>query len=305
VSRLRRILTATLVVATLPVAGASADVAGPDDSIAEAFGPLAADTLYSGRFKSETDVDYLSFDVARAGQTLHFDVANTVRNCASVNLTGCPLYATLLDGEGRQLGGEGSSAGTGAVTEDASRDAIDWTFDAPGRYFVAMDSDGDRPTYGLQYRVVAPAAGGAPGTTGPPPAATGPPPAAGGSGQPGAGATAPPASAPGTGSPAPQPIASLRVPRRQRGPVLRVRLDVGRPLRGLTVRLEGTRARTVALRRLRSVGAGKRTVTLRLDAVTRRALSRRGRLALRLRIVATPVSGAPQTARRSVLFVRR
>jgi len=312
-SGLRRLLAATLVAGLLPGAAAPADVAGPDDSLGQAFGPLVTDTLYSGRFKSDTDVDYLAFDVAQPGQTLHFDVANTVNGCASVNLTGCPVYATLIDGGERQLGGEGSSAGTGPVTEDFSSDVIDWTFSAAGRYYVAMDSDGDRPSYSLRYRVLTPAPGGTTspgGTTG-----TGGT-AGGGSGGsvgsvPGGGSTGSVPAAPGSGAqrPSRRPIVSLRVSPRQRGAILHARLNVGRALRGLTVRLEragarpGTRA--VAVEHLGAVGPGGRTVTLSLDAGARRTLARRGRLAVRLRVAAVPVTGARQTVRRSVLLVRR
>ena len=274
-SAARRMLAAALLAATLPVAHAAADVAGPDDSIATAFGPMVPGTPYSGTFKSDIDVDYLAFDVATAGQTLHFDVANTVRGCTSLNLTGCPVYATLIDGGGHQVGGEGSSAGTGAVSESSPADVIDWTFEAAGRYYVAMDSAGDGPTYTLQYRVVT-----APGS-GLPPA--------------------------GTGSAA--PIVSLRVAPSQHGPTVVTRLRVGRALRKLTVRLERSgaprAAPPLAAVRLSAVPAGPRTVRLRLDAATRRTLADRGRLTLRLRVVAVPVSGAPQTVLRSVRLVRR
>ncbi|MCA1696436.1 MAG: hypothetical protein LC749_17900, partial [Actinobacteria bacterium] len=143
----------------LPASAALADVGAPDDSIAQAFGPLAAGTLYSGSFVSPTDVDYLAFGVTQPGETLHFDVANTVHGCLSAAVTGCPVYATLIDGQGLQLGGEGSSAGTGPLTEDAATGVIDWTFDAAGVYYVAVDSDGDLPTYTVQYRVVGAGAG--------------------------------------------------------------------------------------------------------------------------------------------------
>jgi len=159
-SGLRRLLAVTLVAGLLPVAAARADIGGPDESTNQAFGPLVADTTYNGSFQSPMDIDYLAFDVARPGESLHFDVANTVRGCTSANLTGCPVYATLIDGQGRQLGGEGSSAGTGPISEYSSSDIIAWTFDAAGRYYVAMDSDGDNPTYSLRYRVVAPGTAG-------------------------------------------------------------------------------------------------------------------------------------------------
>jgi hypothetical protein len=272
-------LGATLVVALLPAAFAAADVAGPDDSIDQAYGPLVSDTSYSGTFKSETDVDYLAFDVAKAPQTLHFDVTNTVSGCMSVNLTGCPIYATLVTAAGQQVGGEGSSAGTAAVPEGSS-DVIDWTFDAPGRYFVAMDSDGDGPTYTLRYRVVPPAAGSA------------------GAGAGGDGTT-----------PRPLPIASVRATTPQRGSVVRARLNIVRALRTLTVRLEragaARGAAPVAVARLAAVQPAKRTISLRLNARARKDLERRGSLALRVRVVALPDGGATQVLSRSVRLLAR
>jgi len=294
-STIRRVLTAAIVAAALPLAPApaAADVAGPDDSIGQAFGPLAADTSYSGRFRTPADVDYLAFDVARAGQTLHFDVANTVRDCSSPDLTGCPLYATLIDGEGRQLGGEGSSAGTGQVTEYSPLDGIDWTFGAAGRHYLVMDSDGDLPTYALRYHEPAQPAGSSPGT---------------GSGA-GAGAEGGAGSPTAADPPVTPPIASLRVAPRQRGAVVSARLRIGRPLRTLTVRLERAGSRraspALAVQRVTAPGPGRRTVRLRLNAVARRALAARGRLAVRLRVVAVPVTGSAQTLLRAVRVVRR
>ena len=288
--RLRLALAGVLVVVLVPVGAfpplAPADVAGPDDSLSQAFGPLVPGTLYRGAFTRPADVDYLAFDVAQAGQTLHFDVANTVRGCTSENLTGCPVYATLIDGRERQLGGEGSAAGTGPVTEDAAQDVIDWTFDTPGRYYVAMDSDGDLPTYSLRYRVVTPSAGTTAGPAGgqdPPAPPPGPPPVA-----------------------LAAPIVSLAIAPGQRGPAVRVRLRIGRALRSLTLELSPLGSATLAARRRASaVGPGRRTMTLRLDPQTRAQLARRGRLRLRLRVVAVPVRGPAQTLRRTVSLVRR
>ncbi|MCA1682853.1 MAG: hypothetical protein LC685_02485 [Actinobacteria bacterium] len=277
-SRVRRVLTATLVAWLLAAAAASADVGGPDDSIAQAFGPLAAGTLYSGSFVSPTDVDYLAFEVTQPGQTLHFDVANTVHGCLSAALTGCPVYATLIDGQGLQLGGEGSSAGTGPVTEGAT-DVIDWTFDATGVFYVAVDSDGDLPTYTVQYRVAGPGGGTGAGT-----------------GTTGSGPV-PPGSGPG------RPIALLRVSFGRHGAVLRAQLKIGRALHSLTVRLEQA-GRAVAVAQVGAVAAGRRTVALRLDAATRRALARTGR-PLRLSVGAVPVVGKTQTLRRPVHLPRR
>lgn len=116
-----------------------------------------------------------------------------------------------------------------------------------------------------------------------------------------------PAGRGGAGQPTHRPIVSLRVSPRQLGALVRVRLEVGRALRGLTLRLVAARrgVRVLAVRRVGAVGPGRRTVTLRLDAGARSSLARRGRLTASLRAVAMPVTGATQTVRRSVRLVRR
>jgi hypothetical protein len=142
---------------------ARADVFGPDESIAQAGGPLQPGTTYSGAFSSPDDVDYLAFDVAQANETLHFDIVNTLTSCNNIDDDYCPMWGTLVDGNGQQLGGEGSSAGTGEV-DYASSDGIDWTFASPGRYYLVLESSGDLPTFQLDFNMVTTASGG--GTTG-------------------------------------------------------------------------------------------------------------------------------------------
>ncbi len=269
-SKLHWLPAAAIVAALLPAAFATADVAGPDDSIADAFGPLVAGITYSGQFKSPGDVDYLAFDVEKAGQEVHFDVVNTVSGCTSPNMTGCPIYATLITGAAQQVGGEGSSAGTAAVPEGAT-DVIDWKFDAPGRYFVAMDSDDDGPTYTIRLR--------------------------------------PPTTSATTTTARPAPIVSFRVTTPQRTTTVRARLNVGRALRRLTVRLEragaSRTAAPLAVVRLAPVAGGRRTISLRLDARARADLQRRASLALRVRLVAVPDGGATLVLQRPVRVTRR
>jgi hypothetical protein len=140
----------------------------PNSSIATAAGPVGSGITYSGRFEGADDVDYYSFATTRDNATLHITVRNTVASCASGG--NCHIYATLIDPAGKQLGGEGSTAGTGPVGFAGSgygTDAIDWTFPAAGRYLLVFDSEGDLPSY--QFRID-PADGIAPGTA----AATGP-----------------------------------------------------------------------------------------------------------------------------------
>lgn len=146
--------SAVSLLAALGVAGighADFDAAsGPDDTVAQAYGPTRPGVVYTGHFKSQSDVDHLYFDVAAAGEALHFTVRNTVSNCANTQGTDCPVYGTLVTGAGTQVGGEGSSAGTDAVTT-GKRDFIDWMFDKPGRYYLAMDTGGDLESYAVKY----------------------------------------------------------------------------------------------------------------------------------------------------------
>jgi hypothetical protein len=293
-SRLRWVLAAALVAATLPLASAAAD----GDSIDTAFGPLAPEVIFNGAFVTPIETQYVAFDV-QAGQTLHFEVANTVQRCTSIYLNGCPMYATLVDPAGNQLGGEGSGAGTGPLSEYWPTEPIDWTFGAAGRYYVAVDSDGDRPTYAIAYRIVPPGAPGAGATTGP-----------GSQTGTGAGAGTGEGSGPGTGGGAKStlaPIVAISARARQRGSIVRARVRVGRRLTGLTLRLErpGSKRAAPALgtTRIGSVQVGRHTVAVRLEARQRRQLARRGRMSLRLRVVADPASGATQTVLRRVTLV--
>ncbi len=144
-------LVAALVLLAPPAA--DADVFGPDESIAHAGGPLAPGTTYNGAFSGPDDIDYLSFDVTQPDQTLRFDVVNTLTSCNNAYDDYCPMWGTLIDGNGQQLGGEGSTAGTGEV-DYASSDAITWTFSSPGRYYLVLDSSGDLPTFGLRFDAV-------------------------------------------------------------------------------------------------------------------------------------------------------
>jgi hypothetical protein len=124
-----------------------ADVSGPDDSLATAYGPMQPGVTVAGTFTTPTDVDYLSFVVSSPNTAVHFDIANTATSCTSPDgPAGCAVWGTLIDSQQQQLGGEGSSAGTAEV--DAGRhDVIDWTIATPGTYYLAMDSGGSLPSY--------------------------------------------------------------------------------------------------------------------------------------------------------------
>lgn len=239
--------------ASLP-AGADAHFNGQvNNSIPAAAGPVVEGSGYSGSFATPDDVDYYYYFIPRPG-TLHFTVRNTLQTCSPPGLNYCPVYATLLDAAGNQLGGEGSAAGTGEV-DFGDSDTIDWTFPAAGVYLLVLDSNGDLPGY--QFDFSSSPAGTGPGTGNIPP-----------SGQ-------------------SRPFGSLQVRSRQRGNVVRVALRVLR--NGTTVRarltIGGSKSRLLAGKiTRRSLPAGRVQLEIPLTRRARRALARAGRLRLSLRL---------------------
>jgi hypothetical protein len=192
-SRHTRVPVASLTLATIccaiallcatalaPAARAEVNGFGPDESIAGAAGPLVPATPYVGAFASASDIDYLYFEVPQA-ETLRFDFENTLSRCQPYwieeageprlyePLPSCPLWGTLLEAGGQQLGGEGSGAGTGPV-EYHSYEEVEWAFPTPGRYYIVLESEYcgghpkecELPTFKLSYAVV-PAGGGGTG----------------------------------------------------------------------------------------------------------------------------------------------
>lgn len=289
----------------VPYTAAHADLDGPDDTLAMAAGPLQPGTSYDGRFVRADDVDHLAFDV-EAGQTLHFDVQNTTSPCQSAYQTYCPIYGTLLDGAGQQLGGEGSSAGTGAVFP-GDTDGIDWTFATGGRYYLVMDSAGDLPSYRVGFApVVAPA----PGTTTTTTTVT-----TTGGGKKGNGkgsATTTTSVVTGT---VPTTATSPATPAAARVPALKVlgvnrvssrgvvtaRVRVGARLTSLTASVvpAGRTAPVAGRTTLRALAKGTYVVRVTLPA-SARARVRRGLLRPSLRLVGRPVAGGVVTLTRRV-----
>jgi len=286
-------------VAAAPAAGDFSGSSGPDDSIAQAYGPLRSATDVFGGFRSADDVDYASFVVPRDGERLHFDVENTVGRCTSPYANGCPVYATLLDGSAQQLGGEGSSAGTGSVDAGAV-DVIDWSFARAGTYYVAVDSDGDSPTYRVRHAEVAapaPEGGGTAGESSPPPSSD---PTSGAGSTTGAGADPGPVAAGGSSS----TVRRLTVRSPQHGKAVTASVRVEGPLRKLRLTLRPVDGGPVlGLRRMVGVSGGPLglRVALRHDGVRR--LARRGHLRLRLTLAAVPEAGPPVTLAQRVTLV--
>lgn len=161
---------ATLAFATGPV---RADYQGPDENTGQAYGPLKGDTTYSATLNQDNsnpgDQDWYYFYVPAAGDHLHWAVSNTNALSACPPYQ-CNVYATLEGSNGQQLGGADSSAGTSGAAPGITQ-TIDWTFQAPGKYYIALVGDGPRISY--QFSVTpasgvsaAPPGGGATGSLG-------------------------------------------------------------------------------------------------------------------------------------------
>lgn len=225
---------------------------GGADSLSAAT-PLSPGATVTGAFARPDDVDYLTFIVDKPNTALRFTVRNTVGKCSkdTPSQLPCPIWATLLDGNAQQLGGEGSSAGTGQVNAGAT-DTIDWTFANPGTYYVAMDSAGDFPTYAVSYAVV----------------------------QPKPALTSLTASSPQRGT-AVRSRVTLGRPVKTLTGKLTLRASAGGIAKGKAV------GRTV----LSQLAPGSRTLTVKLTVAGRAALKKARKFSLRLRATAVPATG--------------
>jgi hypothetical protein len=271
----------TLAVAALALAWAAgpagADVSGlgPGDSLGDPAGPMQMGVEYSGAFSRPDDIDHVLFPVATSGSTVQFVVTNTYGGCDRNNY--CPIWGTLLDTAGRQLGGEGSGAGTGPVGPETS-DSIVWTFPEAGNYILVLEGNGDLATY--RFRADVTSAGG------------------GGVGDGGNGA------APST----PQ-ITRLHAAGSQRGSAVRARLTVRPAASRVTARLVADgrrfgRSRAVRVGYLRQGGRGPGAVSLRvpLFAHVRRAMARLRSLRVTLVVTVTRRGSRPIVLRLPVLL---
>ena len=264
VRRLAPALLAVLAAAVAAVPALGHFEGSPNRSIATATGPIGGGVTYSGQFGGDGDVDYYFFQTTRDNVTLHFNVRNTTPTCPGGG--NCQIYATLVSTAGQQLGGEGSTAGTGPVgyaQSGYSTDTIDWTFGPAGRYILVFDSDGGTPTY--QFSIGA-SDGLAPGIP-------------------------------------PRLFRSLRVPSPQRTTRLLAALTVLQA--GVTVRLELVRSvqgRSVLAGRLTRAGvpAGRLAARVPLNRAARAALSRDRVLHLVLRVRVTSFGRGPALASRPV-----
>jgi hypothetical protein len=140
------LFAATLASTMFGARAARADYQGPDENTSQAYGPLRGDYTYAATVQG-SDQDWYYFYVPAAGDHLHWTVSNTtaVTACPPSPFA-CNVYATLEDSNGQQVGGGNSSAGTSGVMPQSTQ-SIDWTFDAPGKYYLAVIGDGDQLSY--------------------------------------------------------------------------------------------------------------------------------------------------------------
>ena len=258
---------------------ARADVSGlgPGDSLGDPAGPMQMGLEYSGAFKSDHDLDHVLFSVANPGSTLQFVITNTYGGCAPDNY--CPIWGTLLDTAGRQLGGEGSGAGTGPVGPQTS-DSIVWTFPAAGNYILVLEGNGDLATYRFRADVTSPGGGEGGG---------------GGSG--------------GGGSSSPPQITRLHSGGRQRGTAVRALLTLRPAASRVTATLVADgrrfgRSRAVRVGYLRQGALGPGAVSLRvpLFAHVRRAMARLKSLRVTLVVTVMRRGSRPIVLRLAVLL---
>lgn len=265
--RLAAVLAVVIVAATACTAAAHFHGTA-NSSIASATGPIGAGVTYSGQFGGSGDVDYYYFVTTRDNVSLHFSIRNTLSRCQGGG--NCQIYATLVSTAGQQLGGEGSTAGTGPIGyagSGYSTDTIDWTFGPAGRYILVFDSDGSTPTY--QF-AIDPSNGVAPGIP------------AGGLGPLFRSFTVP--------SPQHTTRVVARLTLLQSGAT--VRLELVRSVRGRAV-LAGHVTRS-------GVPSGHFALRVPLNASARAALRAAGRLRLSLRARVTARGRTPQTAARGL-----
>jgi hypothetical protein len=158
--RAARAVSSFLVMGVLLTAGASAALAhldGNANSTVDTASPISLGTTYSGQFVGADDVDHYAFTTAKTGVVVRVTVRNTFGACPKGYV--CPIWGTLVDSAGRQLGGEGSGAGTGPVNA-GDTESFNWTLGGPARYVLAMDSDGDQPNYQIQVDELPSGSGG-------------------------------------------------------------------------------------------------------------------------------------------------
>jgi hypothetical protein len=259
---------------------ARADYRGPDENMSQAYGPLQGALTYSATLNqgggNPDDQDWYYFYVPAAGDKLHWTVSNTtaLTGCTPLGPYYCNVYATLVDSGGKQVGGDGSSAGTSGVGPSSTQ-SIDWTFKTPGKYYLAITGDGDQLSY--QFSVT-----------------------------PGSGVSSTPPVGGGGGS---QPrTSSLRLKAHQDGRDVDVSLVVPSSGAHLDAHLytgAGRSLQTAGGKTLKHLPAGSLHFAVELNSRGWAALKKHHRLTLTLRVTVTPVSGKVMQAFQKVIVTHR
>ena len=145
-----------------------ADYQGPDENTSQAYGPLQGGYTYTATLNqggsNPNDQDWYYYYVPTAGDRLHWTVSNT-NSLSACPPYQCNVYATLEDSNGQQLGGGGSSAGTSGAAPGMTQ-TIDWTFQSPGKYYIAFVGDGPRIGYKFSVTPASGVSGSLPGSGG-------------------------------------------------------------------------------------------------------------------------------------------
>lgn len=171
-----------------------------------------------------------------------------------------------MDQTDSQLGGPTSDAGT--VATDRDTEVFDWTFAAPGTYYLLMESNGDEapgsPSYAVAYSVVPRGEGG-------------------------------------SGPPSAPLIGSLRLPSPQRGYAVKGTVVLGRSVSSLRVELRAS-GKTIARLTRGPLAAGAHPFRLALSRGWRRLVRRRHRLRFEIVVIARATGTAAGLAEHVTLL---
>jgi hypothetical protein len=118
--------------------------AGAGDSLGDPAGPMQMGLEYSGAFKSDNDLDHVLFSVANPARPCSSWYTNTYGGCGPQQLL--PIWGTLLDTAGGQLGGEGCGAGTGPWGADQRLHRLDLSR-RRATTSTFLEGNGDPATY--------------------------------------------------------------------------------------------------------------------------------------------------------------
>jgi hypothetical protein len=212
-----------------------------------------------------TPQDYLKFTVMSAGETIEFTDQNktTGVNPATCDAW-CPVFLSLVNSSFKGLG-----AGSGTIATYADTESFDWTFSAPGTYYMVMESDGDvNVSYAESYRIVSGVIGGCKHSCVP---------------------TTPPV------------VRTLHVSPKQTGTRVNAYITLGQSARSVRMALlYGKHLRSIASLTRAPLRPGRHHLKLRLPARYQHKLNAQHRLQLVVRITVRANSGASKTYNRKV-----